>query len=72
MFFGKSTKLVEFVKLIPTVAGLPWHAEVHVTTVASAMFNAGGDVAKFITRKGPLEISGGLTTRWEIMRVPAN
>ena len=63
LFFSKSTKLLEFVKIIPTVAGLPWHAEVHVTTVASAMLNAGGDVAKFLTRKGPLEITGGLTTR---------
>ncbi|XP_076462474.1 apolipoprotein B-100-like isoform X2 [Babylonia areolata] len=58
LFVGKSSNLVEVVRMFPTVAGLPWRAQVHGTMVASASFNAGGDVAKFLTRKGPLKIAG--------------
>ncbi|XP_070194790.1 uncharacterized protein [Littorina saxatilis] len=62
LFLGKSAKLVELEQIVPTVAGLPWKGRADGTMVASAMLNAGGDVMKFMTRKGPLEITGGLTT----------
>ena len=61
-FLGKSSKMVEVVKVIPTVAGVPWKANVHGTMVASAMLNVQGDIQKFMMRK-PLVIGGDLTTR---------
>ncbi|KAL8576508.1 hypothetical protein ACOMHN_003066 [Nucella lapillus] len=59
-YVGKSTRLVEVVRMFPTVAGVPWRAEVQGTLVASASLRAVSDVVKFLSRQGPLEISGGL------------
>nr|KAG5702175.1 hypothetical protein BaRGS_033887 [Batillaria attramentaria] len=62
LFVGKSLKMVELEKTIPTVGGFPWQAKVHGTMVASAVLDAGGDIMSFLQRKRPLEINGGLRT----------
>ncbi|XP_025109314.1 uncharacterized protein LOC112573299 [Pomacea canaliculata] len=60
LFIGKSQKMVEAKKIIPTVAGLPWHVQIDGTMVASAMLNVTNDISKFRKGDGPLESRGRL------------
>lgn len=63
LFIGKSQKMVEAKKIIPTVAGLPWHVQIDGTMVASAMLNVTNDISKFRKGDGPLESRGRLKAR---------
>lgn len=64
---SKAATLGEIIKVIPTLAGVPWRARVYGTVVASAMFHAAGNVRPFLMKKGPLEVTGSMSTRLVLM-----
>jgi hypothetical protein len=62
--FTRSSRVMELVKVLPTVAGVPLNMTVQVTSVLTAGLQAKASVAPYLAKRGPLEWAAKFTARY--------